>query len=98
DRRRPAALLDRIPAMRTLLVVLMLCLAVRAWADPFADGVVEATGGTGGGGGAQSNVLGPPHGAGPFQGSMHTFSLGLGGAIPGRVPHNAVVQPPGAGL
>jgi hypothetical protein len=81
--------------MRTLLVVAMVCVAARAWADPFADQVVEAIVGTGGGGGAQSNVLGPPHGAGPFQGSMHTFSLGLGGSITVAFTDNAIVDRPG---
>jgi hypothetical protein len=78
-----------------MLVLWMVFLAARAWADPFADAVVEATVGTGGGGGAQSNVLGPPHGAGPFQGSMHTFSLGLGGSITVAFTDNAIVDRPG---
>jgi len=81
--------------MKTSLLVLFV-LATRAWADPFVDAVVEVTIGTAGGGGAQANVLGPPHGAGPFQGSLHTLSLGLGGTITVAFTDNAIVNRPGA--
>jgi hypothetical protein len=79
--------------MKTL--VLLLLVATRAAADPFVDAVVSVTLGTGGGGGSQANVLGPPHGAGPFQGSTHTLSLGLGGTITVAFTDNAIVNRPG---
>lgn len=79
--------------MRT--IALLLCLATRALADPFVDAVVSVGFGTGGGGGSQANVLGPPHGAGPFQGSTHTLSLGLGGTITVAFTDNAIVNGPG---
>jgi len=66
-----------------------------AQADPFADAVVEATIGPLGGGGAQSAVLGPPFGAGAFQGSTDTLSLGLGGSIVVAFTDNVVVDGPG---
>jgi hypothetical protein len=46
----------------------------------------------------QENVLGPPHGAGAFQGSLHTLSLGLGGSITVAFTDNAVVDGPGPDL
>jgi hypothetical protein len=77
-----------------LLVALALS-ATLASADPFVDAVLDTTIGTGGGGGSTTNVLGPPHGAGPFQGSLHTWSLGLGGSITVAFTDNAIVDGPG---
>jgi hypothetical protein len=78
--------------------MLALAVATRAAADPFADAVVTHVVGTGGGGGALANVLGPPRGGGAFQGSQHTFSLGLGGSIVVEFRDNAVVDRPGPDL
>jgi len=88
---------DRMPAMKfmKLMPLVLLVLATRATADPFVDAVVDVTIGTAGGGGTPENVLGPPHGAGPFQGSSHTLSLGLGGAITVAFTDNAIVNGPG---
>jgi hypothetical protein len=55
--------------------------------------------GTGGGAGEAALpgiVLGPPHGGGAFQGSTHTFSLGLGGWIILELTGNVIVDGPGA--
>ena len=81
--------------MRTLGLLLLMLAAARAGAEPFADEVVEVTLGTAGGGGAQANVLGPPQGAGPFQGSTHTLSLGLGGSITVAFTDNTIRNGPG---
>jgi hypothetical protein len=77
------------------VVVWVVALAGVAAADPFVDAVVAVTIGTGGGGGSQANVLGPPHGAGAFQGSLDTFSLGLGGEITVAFTDNVIVDRPG---
>jgi hypothetical protein len=77
------------------LLAFLLVLTTRAWADPFVDAVVDVTIGTAGGGGSTANVLGPPHGAGAFQGSSHTLSLGLGGMITVAFTDNAIVNGPG---
>jgi hypothetical protein len=76
-------------------LVLVLLLATRAAADPFVDAVVSVAIGTAGGGGAAADVLGPPHGAGAFQGSTHTLSLGLGGSITVAFTDNVIVDRPG---
>jgi hypothetical protein len=76
-------------------VLVLLALAAHASADPFVDAVVAVSIGTGGSGGSEANVLGPPHGAGAFQGSLHTLSLGLGGSITVAFTDNAVVNGPG---
>ena len=70
-------------------------------AEPFADSVVARTTGTGGGAGEASLpgiVLGGPRGAGAFQGSTHTFSLGLGGTITLAFDDNVVVDGSGPDL
>jgi hypothetical protein len=70
-------------------------------AEPFADRVVAQSIGTGGGAGQASLpgiVLGPPRGGGAFQGSSHTFSLGLGGTITLAFDDNVVVDGAGADL
>ncbi|HXJ36418.1 MAG TPA: thrombospondin type 3 repeat-containing protein [Candidatus Eisenbacteria bacterium] len=83
--------------MRVLVVALALAALVRpASGDPFADAVTGVTIGTAGGGGSADWVLGPPHGAGAFQGSTHTLSLGLGGEITVAFTDNAIVNRPGA--
>ena len=82
--------------MRVLVVALTVAaLARAASADPFADAVTGVTIGTAGGGGSADWVLGPPHGAGAFQGSTHTLSLGLGGEITVAFTDNAIVNRPG---
>ena len=66
-----------------------------ALAEPFADRVVAHTTGTGGGAGEASLpgiVLGGPRGAGSFQGSNHTLSLGLGGTITLAFDDNVLVD------
>ncbi len=78
-----------------LAALLVLLWAAGARADPFVDAVVDVTIGPYGGGGSEANVLGPPHGAGAFQGSTHTLSLGLGGAITVAFTDNVVVDRPG---
>jgi hypothetical protein len=40
-------------------------------------------------------VLGPPHGAGAFQGSQHTLSLGFGGSVVLEFTDNRIVDGPG---
>lgn len=81
--------------MRGLLVLVGIVLATRVAADPFVDAVVSVTVGPNGGGGSEANALGPPHGAGAFQGSTHTFSLGLGGSITLAFTDNVIVNGPG---
>jgi hypothetical protein len=81
-------------SVRRVLVLLALSASLAA-ADPFVDAVVSTTVGTGGGGGSTANVLGPPHGAGAFQGSLDTWSLGLGGSITVAFTDNAIVDGPG---
>jgi hypothetical protein len=81
-----------------LVVALLLLLAARAGAEPFADEVVRYT--IGEGGGAREAelpgiVLGPPHGGGAFQGSTHTLSLGLDGSIEVAFTDNVIVDGPG---
>jgi len=83
------------------LVLVLLALAGRAGADPFADTVVTYMVGTGGGFNEDrlpEIVLGPPRGGGAFQGSMDTFSLGLGGSIVLAFTDNVVVDGPGPDL
>jgi len=85
-------------ARLALAALLLATTAPRAAAEPFADAVVAYTVGTGGGARAidlPGIVLGPPHGAGPFQGSAHTFSLGLGGSIVLAFTDNVIVDRPG---
>jgi hypothetical protein len=80
---------------------LVLLLAGRVVAEPFADRVVSYAIGTGGGAreaDLPGVVLGPPRGAGAFQGSTDTFSLGLGGQIVLEFTDNVVVDRPGADL
>ena len=81
------------------LIVLCVSAAVLAAgvvrAEPFADRVVAHTTGIGGGAGEASLpgiVLGGPRGAGAFQGSSHTFSLGLGGTITLAFDDNVIVD------
>jgi len=83
--------------MRRVLALLLL-LAAPAAAEPFADRVVSYT--IGRGGGAREAdlpgvVLGGPRGAGAFEGSTDTFSLGLGGSIVLEFTDNVVVDGPG---
>jgi len=76
-------------------LVVTLATAVGASADPFADAVTWLTLGPLGGGGSADAVLGPPHGAGPFQGGDDTLSLGLRGRIDLAFTDNVVVDGPG---
>src|SRR5438445_9650648 len=81
-----------------MMLVLLLLLAAPAAAEPFADRVVGYTIGTGGGwreADLPGVVLGGPRGGGAFQGSMDTFSLGLGGSIVLEFTDNVVVDGPG---
>jgi hypothetical protein len=84
--------------MTVRLLLLLLGFVATASADPFADRVVTYTIGAGGGGGAPERVLGPPRGAGAFQGSTDTLSLGAGGAIVVEFADNVVVDRPGPDL
>ena len=88
--------------MKTRLCALVLVvLAARAAAEPFADAVVTYTIGVGGGAmesALPGVVLGPPRGAGAFQGTTHTLSLGLGGAIVVAFTDNVVLDGPGPDL
>jgi thrombospondin type 3 repeat protein len=87
--------------VRRVLAVLLTILAARAAADPFADGVVRYTIGTGGGAreaDLPGVVLGPPRGGGAFTGSTDTFSLGLGGSIVLAFTDNVIVDGPGPDL
>jgi len=93
--RRPSI---RARWTRVLALTCVLGGAQTVRADPFLDAVVEVTLGTLGGGGQQEDVLGPPLGGGPFQGSTHTFSLGLGGSIVVEFVDNVVVDEPGLDL
>ena len=84
--------------MRRALPFVLLVLAAPAAAEPFADRVVSYTIGAGGGWRAADLpgvVLGGPRGAGAFQGSRDTFSLGLGGSIVLEFTDNVVVDGPG---
>ncbi len=65
--------------------------------DPYADEVASLTLGSGGGfnAGNLEIALGTPQGSGPFQGSLHVVSLGLGGAIVLRFLDNRIVDGPG---
>src|SRR5438309_7431169 len=81
-----------------MMLVLLLLLAAPAAAEPCADRVVGYTIGTGGGAREADLprvVLGGPRGAGAFQGSMDTFSLGLGRSIVLEFTDNVVVDGPG---
>ena len=78
--------------------LLLLLLASPVSAEPFVDAVVSYTIGTGGGAGEANLpgvVLGGPRGAGAFEGSTDTFSLGLGGSIVLEFTDNVVVDGPG---
>jgi len=83
-------------ALGAALLALVAVGAARA--DPFADAVVSVTIGEGGGAGAAADVLGAPRGAGAFQGSSDTLSLGLGGSIVVAFEDNVVVDGPGPDL
>jgi len=86
---------------RHVLALLLLALAPRASAEPFADAVVSYTIGTGGGameGALPGIVLGPPRGGGAFRGTTDTFSLGLGGSIVLAFTDNVVIDGPGPDL
>lgn len=78
-----------------LALLLGVCPAV---ADPFADAVVAVAVGSLGGGGRSADVLGAPRGGGPFRGTAHTLSLGLGGRIVLDFGDNLVVDGPGPDL
>jgi hypothetical protein len=88
--------------MRTIALLAALALAAPpAGGEPFIDAVLGYR--IGEGGGAREAelpgiVLGAPHGAGPFQGSSHTVSLGLEGWIVVQFTDNVVVDRPGADL
>lgn len=83
------------------LVVVLLLIAGRAYADPFADRVVSYTIGAGGGKNETllpGVVLGGPRGRGAFEGSQDTLSLGLGGTIVLEFTDNVVADGPGPDL
>lgn len=92
-------------AAALLLAALQGSPAASAASDPYADEVVSYTAGLQGGFGSGdlAVVLGPPQGAGLFQGSLDVVSLGLADA-PGRgeivlaFRDNRVVDGPGADL
>jgi hypothetical protein len=69
-----------------------------AAADPFADRVVAVRVGPLGGAGTTAAVLGPPKGAGAFEGGHDTLSLGLRGSIVVEFTDNVIVDGPGADL
>src|SRR5438552_2112959 len=84
--------------MRRALPFVLLVLAAPAAAGPVAERVVSYTVGAGGGAGEADLpgvVLGGPRGAGAFEGSTDTFSLGLGGSIVLEFTDNVVVDGPG---
>jgi hypothetical protein len=83
-------------AASALLAALLL--AGIAHAAPFAGRVVAATLGPLGGGGRPDAVLGPPHGAGAFQGGTDTLSLGLFGRIVVALDDALAVDGAGADL
>ncbi len=73
----------------------------RAVGDPYADAVVDASIGPDGGFRAAflpGIVLGPPQGAGLFQGSLDVVSLGLGGSLELAFVDNVIVDGPGPDL
>jgi hypothetical protein len=81
-----------------VVVVLAAALAAPAAADPFADRVVTYAIGVGGGARVDDLpgvVTGPPRGGGAFQGTLDTFSLGLGGSITVEFTDNVIVDGPG---
>jgi hypothetical protein len=83
---------------RLLAVALLLAGAAPTAAEPFVDAVVSYQIGAGGGAGVGALpgiVTGPPRGAGAFQGSFDTFSLGLGGTLVVAFTDNVVVDGPG---
>ncbi len=85
--------------MKAAVLLLALLAGARpASGDPFVDEVVAVRVGAGGGAGEQADVVGPPHGAGAFQGSSHTLSLGLGGVIVVAFADNVAVDGPGPDL
>jgi hypothetical protein len=67
--------------------------------DPYADAVVSYTVGANGGYPGTNFlpgvVIGPPKGAGLFQGGLDVFSLGFGGQMVLRFDDNAIVDGPG---
>jgi hypothetical protein len=86
---------------KTSLALALVVVARIAAADPFLDAVVSRQIGTGGGAhdaDLPGIVLGAPRGAGAFQGSQDTFSLGLGGQIVVEFRDNVVVDGPGPDL
>jgi len=86
---------------RRAVSLLLIALAARASAEPFADAVVGYTIGTGGGAmetALPGVVLGPPRGGGAFRGTTDTFSLGLGGSIVLGFTDNVVIDGPGPDL
>src|SRR5262249_57084590 len=100
-RGRLAAVLARVPSVRSAAAVLVVALAGIAAGEPFVDRVVDYRIGTGGGTGEAALpgvVLGPPHGGGAFQGSSDTLSLGLDGWIVLAFTDNVVVDGPGPDL
>jgi hypothetical protein len=73
----------------------------RAVGDPYADAVVDVQIGADGGFKAAflpDIALGPPQGAGLFQGSLDVVSLGLGGSIELEFVDNVIVDGPGVDL
>lgn len=73
-------------------------LAGVAPADPFADRVVDVRLGPLGGGGRPEAVLGPPRGAGAFEGGNDTLSLGLRGSVVVELADEIAVDGPGPDL
>lgn len=84
-----------------LVVTAALCLQAAAAGaqDPFADAVVDFTGGGGGGYGSEllpDVVLGPPRGGGAIQGSLDVVSLGNNGVVTLRFDLPLICDGPGA--
>jgi hypothetical protein len=84
--------------MMLLAIVLLILSCGPGAAAPFADHLVGYHIGTGGGFGEDrlpDVVLGPPRGAGAFQGSMDVLSLGLGGWVVLEFTDDVIVDAPG---
>jgi hypothetical protein len=89
------------PRCRALLCTILVAIAAPAAASTFAGEVVSFQQGIGGGFNAEllpDIVLGPPHGAGATQGSLHVLSLGHGGVITLRFTDSVICDGPGPDL
>lgn len=81
-----------------LLAILLGLPALVQAQDPFAAAVAAYVPGSNGGFGAErlpDIVLGPPHGGGATQGSLHVLALGIGGSITLEFAPRAICNGPG---